>query len=231
MPFIIGPKHHNVIPADLQELIGIFFSLKRWKHFRLTGGTCLSEYYFGHRLSEDLDLFTSSQEELDEAKKILTDPEFDGNSHFSLIRATPYIVQFFYRKNPGSPPIKLDLVKDTAARISAPVLFENTWLDSLEDILSNKMGCAISRNAVKDFLDLYQLIPASHLTTPELIDIGLVKEGGLDPLVLGNQMEFIFHCEQPAPELLGKADWKDLQLFFKRIQKECFELIRPGNSG
>lgn len=229
MPFTIGPKHHNVIPADLQDLIDLFFSLKSWKMFFLTGGTCLAEYYFGHRLSEDVDLFTTSPEELEEARKLLTDPRFPHHAQLREIRATSYLVQFLYRKTPETAPIKMDIVLDTAPRISPPVPLNSVQIDSLDDILSNKMGCIISRNAVKDYLDLYQLIPASHLTTRELIDIGLVKEGGLDPIVITNQIEFIFHIEPPASAILGKANWHDLQLFFRKFQKECFDLIRPRN--
>lgn len=227
MPFTIGPKHHNVIPKDLQELIEAFFSLHPWPGFYLTGGTCLAEYYFGHRLSEDLDLFTNSQEEFEEAKRLLKDPHNPIYPQLTELRITSYILQFLYRKNPKTEPIKMDLVLDTVPRVSQPIPFENVRLDSLEDILSNKMGCLISRNVVKDFLDLYQLVPASHLTAREVIDLGLVKEGGLDPLIVANQMEFIFHVETPAPTVQGKADWKELQLFFKKFQKECFDLIRP----
>ncbi len=227
MPFTIGPKHHKVIPKDLQDLINAFFSLERWKDFHLTGGTCLAEYYFGHRLSEDLDLFTASPEEFEEVKRLLKDPRNALCSQLTEIRLTPTILQFLYRKDPKADPIKMDLVLDTAPRVSTPILFENVRLDSLEDILANKIGCMISRNVEKDYLDLYQLLPASHLTMREAVDLGLVKEGGLDPLVIAHQMEFIFHVPPPAPQVLGKADWNDLQLFFKKIQKECFDLIRP----
>lgn len=231
MPFSIGPKHHNVIPRELQEVIDFFFSLTSWETFCLTGGTCLAEYYFGHRLSEDTDFFTTSREELAEAKKMLTDPRRAPVDRLTLIRSTDYLIQFFYRKEPKEsevPPIKMDIVLDTAHRILPPVSFENVRLDSLEDILSNKIGRLISRNAIKDFLDLYQLIPASHLTAKELIELGLVKEGGLDPLIIAHQMEFIFKMSPPSKELLGKTDWKDFLLFFKKFQKECLDLVRPS---
>ncbi|HCU25598.1 MAG TPA: hypothetical protein DF383_11335, partial [Deltaproteobacteria bacterium] len=39
LPFNIGPKIHNVIPADLKQLIEEFFSLRNWKGLYLTGGT------------------------------------------------------------------------------------------------------------------------------------------------------------------------------------------------
>ena len=59
MPFAIGPKIHNVIPAPLKQLVEEFFSGADWRGLYLSGGTCLAEYYFGHRISVDMDLFTA----------------------------------------------------------------------------------------------------------------------------------------------------------------------------
>lgn len=227
MPFTIGPKTHNKIPQELKILIDEFFSLRNWEGLYLTGGTCLSEYYFGHRLSEDIDLFTQDKLLLQEAKIFLSDPENFRSGTITKIRETPYISQFHYRKKKSERIVKVDLVLDMPQRISSPLPIGHVWVDNLDDILSNKMGCMISRNEVKDYLDLFYLIPASHLTTKELMTIGLIKEGGLDPLILARQMDFIFHISPPSPLLLGKTNWQELQLLFKKLQKECLEIIRP----
>jgi len=41
-----------------KSFLALFAGLPDQKQFYLTGGTALSEYYFGHRLSFDLDFFT-----------------------------------------------------------------------------------------------------------------------------------------------------------------------------
>lgn len=227
MPFTIGPKIHNVISRNLKTLIEDFFSLKNWEGLYLTGGTCLAEYYFGHRLSEDMDIFTRDLNLFQEAKDFLKDRELFPHGLLNKIRETPYIAQYHYQPKQSEEVIKIDLVHDMPARVASPVRIGSVWVDDLEDILSNKMGCLVSRNEVKDYLDLYYLIPASHLMTKELIDLGLIKEGGLDPLVLANQIHFILHAKPPSKVLLGKTDWQDLQLFYKKLQKEFFEMVRP----
>lgn len=83
------------------------------------------------------------------------------------------------------------------------------------------------RSDVKDYLDLYYLIPASHLMAKEVIELGRKREAGLDPLILAHQVDFVLGKEPPEPALLGKTDWRELQLFFQKFQKECLELIRP----
>ena len=227
MPFTIGPKPHNIIPRELKVLIEHFFSLEKWEGLYLTGGTCLAEYYFGHRLSEDIDLFTQDKTLFKEAQRVFKDAERFPDGTLSEIRTTSYICQYNYLPNLQSNPIKIDLILDTTHRIGQPLLLHHVWVDNLDDVLSNKIGCLISRNEVKDYLDLFYLIPASHLTTKEIIDLGLVKEGGLDPLILANQMEFIQKAKEPPLNFLGQTNWNELQLFFKKIQKECLDLIRP----
>ena len=116
---------------------------------------------------------------------------------------------------------------DLPTRLAPPVRLGSVLIDSLEDLLANKLGCLIQRSDVKDFLDLFHLVPASHLTTRELFDIGRQKEAGLDPLIVANQVEWIFDAPPPEPSLLGATDWEELKLFFRKFQKECLELIRP----
>jgi nucleotidyltransferase AbiEii toxin of type IV toxin-antitoxin system len=229
MPFSIGPKAHNVIPKELSTLIRKFFGLRDWKGLYLTGGTCLAEYYFGHRLSEDMDLFMKDKTLFEDTKPYFLDPSAFPEGTMRSLRATDYICQYEYQPRSEHPPIKVDVVLDMAPRIGDSVSVDGVWINNLDDILSSKMGCLISRNEPKDYLDLFRLIPASHLTTRELIKLGLVKEGGLDPLIIAHQMEFIFKSPPPRPELLGTADWTELQIFFGKLQKECLDLIRPSS--
>jgi len=227
MPFTIGPKPHHAIPKTLKVLIEDFFKLRDWQGLYLTGGTCLAEYYFGHRISEDIDLFTRDENLFKEARTFFKDPKSFPHGTLSESRTTPYICQYLYRPNSQENPIKLDLVLDLVPYIGEPISVSGVWVNNLEDLLSNKIGCLISRNEVKDYLDLFQLIPASHLTVRELMELGSVKEAGLDPLVFAHQIEFILKQDPPEPALLGIAKWEELQLFFRRLQKECWDLIRP----
>lgn len=227
MPFTIGPKPHNVIPKEIKTLIQDFFRLRDWKGLYLTGGTCLAEYYFGHRLSVDIDLFTHDKTLFEEARPYFKDPSSFSHGALTEIRTTPYICQYQYQPHSNYPSIKVDLVLDMVPRIGDALLIEDVWVNNLEDILSSKLGCLISRNETKDYLDLFYLMPASHLTIQELIEIGLVKEGGLDPLIIAQQISFILKSQPPPKDFLGKTDWKELQLFFHKFQKECLDLIRP----
>ena len=48
------------ILSELQKrVISTLICITDFSHFYLTGGTALAEFYFGHRKSYDLDIFTS----------------------------------------------------------------------------------------------------------------------------------------------------------------------------
>ena len=63
----------------------------RW--YYLTGGTALSEYYLHHRLSEDIDLFSTSEVNDGETDKIIninpSNTLVCANFHFALVRTNP----------------------------------------------------------------------------------------------------------------------------------------------
>lgn len=227
MPFTIGPKIHNVIPSPLKNLIHDFFSLTDWKGLYLSGGTCLAEYYFGHRISIDMDIFTPERTLFEQAKRYFQDPRSFPRGAVTEIRVTPHLAQYLYKAKGTTEPVKVDLMLDIAVRLANPLKVGPVTIDSLDDLLANKIGCLVQRSEVKDYLDLYYLIPASHLMAKEIIAIGQKKEGGLDPLILANQMGFLFAKPAPEKSILGKTDWADCQQFFKKFQKECLELIRP----
>jgi len=227
MPFTIGPKNHNIIDPSLKKLIKGFFSIMDWKGLYLSGGTCLSQYYFGHRMSYDMDLFTRDKALFKEASLNFRNSHLLKSGKIKPIREMPHLAQYLYYPNGQSEAIKIDLMLDLPVQLSPPLLFDGVWIDSLEDILSNKIGCLVQRNETKDYLDLYHLIPASHCTTKDLIKSGQKKDGGIDPLILAEQIEFIFKQNAPEKNLLGKTNWQDLQFFFKKIQAELLELIHP----
>lgn len=228
MPFTIGPRIHNVIASPLRSLIDDFFSLTDWKGLYLTGGTCLAEYYFGHRMSYDMDLFTAEESLFKEAIRMLEDPASFSSGKVTKQRTSPHLAQFLFQSKSDRQPIKVDIMLDTAPHFLPSLQVGNVWIDSLDDLLANKLGCMVQRNEVKDYLDLFYLIPASHMTTKELVVHALKKEGGFDPVIVAGQMEFLLRAPPPEAALLGRTPWDDLQLFFQKVQRELLELVRPA---
>lgn len=128
--------------------------------------------------------------------------------------------------------LSLDELKAMVSQVKIRPFFQEAWNHAVqywcdfEDTLSIKVRCLVSQTEIQDFLDLFRIIP-SNLTNREIIELAMRRESGLDPLILANQIEFVLKSPPPPKELLGTTNWTDLQLFFRKFQKECLDLIRP----
>jgi predicted nucleotidyltransferase component of viral defense system len=76
MPLPISVKRHHIIDKGLEAAIDHFFSSYSWEGIYLTGGTCLAEFYFGHRLSVDIDLFTQDPDVFAAARRVFLQENF-----------------------------------------------------------------------------------------------------------------------------------------------------------
>jgi len=127
--------------------------------FSLVGGTALSLRY-GHRKSVDLDLFASS--------------EFDVNKVIAALERTfPAIYRHISTNSIGIfgyiENVKIDLVKYHFHPVIAPVIVEDDIrFLSNEDIMAMKINAILRRGVKKDFWDIAELL--EHYTMDELID-------------------------------------------------------------
>ncbi len=220
----ISIKRHHVLDKDLQDAIEIFFQERDWKGLYLTGGTCLAEFYFGHRLSVDMDLFTQDQELFSAARRTLLREDLFPCGHLQATRTLPDFLELNLARA-GKDPIKIDVVLDIPVQLGEKVRCGSVWLDSLPDLVANKLGCVIQRSEVKDYLDLFYLLPAIDLALPQLIELGQKKDQGLDPLVLAHQMQFIQKIPAAPPYFLANVPWKQVQGFFANLHDQILDAL------
>jgi len=120
--------------------------------FYLTGGTALSRFYLGHRYSDDLDLFTHDVGIFGDAFRLVyskiqkrwPDPELEVDARdFKRIRIIA-----------GGMTLKLDFVADRVGRIGVPVRIGTTYVDTVRNILGNKLCAIMGRDEARDIADL-----------------------------------------------------------------------------
>ena len=117
--------------------------------FYLTGGTALSRFYFNHRYSEDLDLFVNQ------------DTYFSNYVERIISQLTPLKIFVIHRSESyfsikADKILKVDFVNDTVGhtgKFKRVAIFSK--IDSLENILANKVSALISREEPKDIVDLW----------------------------------------------------------------------------
>lgn len=118
--------------------------------FYLTGGTALSRFYQEKRYSDDLDFFTNSSTRFNFAvKNILVELFKEFNIETELDSR-----DFVRIKVNGL--LQVDFVNDRVPRYKEPRVLENGYkIDSIENILSNKITAVIGRDNPKDIFDIY----------------------------------------------------------------------------
>ena len=93
-----GPGNRGVVPSEAVAAIEAFFALRDWEGLWLSGGTCLAEYYFGHRVSFDIDLFTSDEDLYRSARSVLGRRHALGSiGDLESIRTDLHLCQFLLK--------------------------------------------------------------------------------------------------------------------------------------
>ncbi|RJR06705.1 hypothetical protein C4588_07470 [Candidatus Parcubacteria bacterium] len=129
----------------------------------LTGGTALSRFYFNHRLSEDLDFFTLT----DDLKLIAGD--FIGRLTkkgfiIDIEKLEIYFARFFIREK--NYILKIEFVREYNLFSSLIKTEKGIYINNLEDIGGNKITAFEDRAEIKDIIDLYfitEKIPLQRL--------------------------------------------------------------------
>ena len=121
------------------------------KVYYLSGGTALSAFYLQHRRSEDLDFFTGDLVPLEmilgfiHALPGVTNVQFDRK----------FDRRIFLLELGDNRAIKTEFTLYPFPRLEKHTLVEGVLIDSLQDILTNKVMALTDRMDVKDYVDVY----------------------------------------------------------------------------
>jgi predicted nucleotidyltransferase component of viral defense system len=131
--------------------------LNRWDvlglPFYLTGGTALGRFYLNHRYSEDLDFFVNSNDDFSRHILVIKD---ELQKHFKTDIGKAIVTDEFARFfiEDSDTLLKLEFVNDVAYRVGSPVKSDLGKIDTVINILSNKLTSIVGRDEPKDVFDL-----------------------------------------------------------------------------
>ena len=197
--------------------------------FYLTGGTAIGRAWFGHRYSDDLDLFLNGDPEYaSEVAGILRLLEANAESKGYAVLRDRTVAGVAYTQisvSRGETTLKIDLVDDVASHIGS---FVETPLyprvDNLRNMLSNKLS-ALYRYEPKDVADLWVIAKHATFSWRDLITEAREKELGLDAPQAAEVV-------RGFPEtLFGAIKWRqrpDLGAFFADIRQIALDILGGG---
>jgi len=135
--------------------------------FYLTGGTALSRFYFHHRLSEDLDLFTETENIKTAIPRIVKTIESLG--YEVSVKATSVTFGRLFVSLEGGEKLKIDFAADYP--LEKPKAVRNFYVDTINNIAVNKIVAFEDRAELKDLVDLYFLVKEGGINLEEILEL------------------------------------------------------------
>lgn len=175
--------------SNLQnEFLREFFG--RENRFYLTGGAALVGFYFGHRETHDLDLFTL-ENEIENGFAIVKDAARTLGASVEAIQTAPDFRRLFVKR--GDEAVVVDLVREYVFQIDREKReIGGIRIDSPEEILANKLCALLSRSEIRDLVDVRELEEAGF-NLENALSVAQQKDTGLTPAQLAwvlNQIKF-----------------------------------------
>ncbi|MSP62517.1 MAG: hypothetical protein EXR72_19735 [Myxococcales bacterium] len=162
------------------DLLAAFFA--REQRFFLTGGGALAGFYFGHRTTEDLELFSAPGPDLADAARAAEEAAAPVGA---VVEARSVYNDFRrYIAHRGDEECILDLMIDRAPMIDREkTAFGAVRVDTMREIAANKICTLLSRCEIKDLLDLRALLGTGIELEAAFADAEK-KEKGAEPATL-----------------------------------------------
>lgn len=187
----------TVHPATL-GLLKKIMSLPTFQPFNLVGGTALS-LQIGHRISIDLDLFSSH--DFDNAD-ILRGLQLLGNLDV-IVDKSPFLQVYL-------DDVKLDFLKYPYAFIQEYQEVEGVRLVSVETIATMKFLAIARRGVKKDFVDLYFLL--ENYSLAHLIQQFETTLPHVDTFHIIKSLTYFGNAEEDSnPKMLIKVSWQTVK--------------------
>ena len=176
---------------ELQDkVLQVVFDTER--EFYLTGGTCLSRFCVEKRYSDDLDFFTNQSPRYNFAVKNIKQVL---QSQFEL---SVEVESKDFTRFKVDDLLQIDFVNDIAFRYKDVIVNEDNFLlDSVENILSNKITAVVGRDNPKDVFDIFLIYKFYKINWKDILESAHQKAGFSDE-------ELIIRLKSFPKELLNE---------------------------
>jgi predicted nucleotidyltransferase component of viral defense system len=215
---------HILNPLE-QDILRAFFSLEKSKAFVLTGGAALAEFYFQHRLSNDLDLFTLDEQAFTEVGSQTGKLAQVVGADEKPIRSLATLNQVTYAR--GEEEVKVDFVRDSGPTFGQPLEKDQLRIDALENIGANKVLALFGRAAFRDYIDLYFILHEGGLTFHHLLALAKQKDLGLQEFYLANWIRQQTPRLQSPPKMLKTIDLEEVKSYFLKLADDLMAGLNP----
>jgi hypothetical protein len=221
----------NGILSDFQKtFLRLFAEVPDQERFYLTGGTALAEYYLAHRLSYDLDLFTSEAELILPFSYQLEKAAESAGLQVLIVRRFASFVEYQVKR--GGESLKVDLALDSPFRFAPTIPGETgVMVNDFVDLQADKTLAFFGRAEPRDAIDLYFLLQRTGFDT--LAELARQKDAGFDPywfaVALNRASGFPDEIERWPVKMLIGCDPREIKRVFLSLANQIMSQ-QTGNS-
>jgi predicted nucleotidyltransferase len=192
--------------------------------FFLTGGGVLVGWILRHRTTDDLDLFTTSDESIAGADGLVRSIAASLGAAVEALQSAPDFKRYLISR--GNEALKLDFVRDRAPQLHEKTNVDGLRLDPVEEIIVNKLCAIAGRAEVRDLVDLQCLEDAGHdllSYVPEVLE----KDAGATPATLA----WLLSSLQLPEQVPGPHTREELLAFARGLESRLRAVAEPSSKG
>jgi predicted nucleotidyltransferase component of viral defense system len=217
---VTGILRDDILGEAQRRFLDAFRDSALASRFYLTGGTTLAAFYLRHRYSEDLDFFCPDDFEVEEILGWLRSLSESPDIRYER----KYDRRLFLLTAAGGRALKVEFTKYPFPHIEPVRMVDGLKVDSLPDILANKMIALTDRRDPKDFVDLYCAL-VGH---PELsaVDVAAAAERKFGVSGIRHILQRRFLEALPSPKglrMCGPFDPEAMTRFFRELARSWLE--------
>jgi len=166
---IISPLQKNILIA-----VG---KLSEAERFYLSGGTALAEFYLGHRVSYDLDIFTPEKGLIIPFSRSIEENLIQAGYTIKVIRRFESFVELVVEDKGES--VVIHISQESPFRFGDPSLSElGIKINNYQDIIADKVLAYFGRWEYRDAVDLYFILQREQLE--HIVSLAKQKDPGFD---------------------------------------------------
>jgi hypothetical protein len=223
-------KGKGIITPLQKKLLQDISSLQDTKHFYLTGGTALAEFYLGHRRSYDLDLFTAETGlVIHFSRTVEKSLALQSNC---LIRPVRRFESFVELEAEGyGEKVQIHLAYDSPFRWGKPLQSEyGVNVNDYQDLIVDKVLAFFGRWTQRDAVDLFEIMRKEEIDP--LLDMAKEKDPGFDlywfAAALVEVDRYPDDIAKWPVDLIVEIDAKILKETFLELSREIMDRIKQS---
>jgi len=209
-----------ILTAKQQQALKLIADTPLAKQFYFSGGTALAHYYLGHRKSEDLDFFKTSEFNPQDITVVIKSLQSKLN-YQSFDFQNSFNRNLYFLSFKDNYVLKLEFTYYPFEQIEKPEIRDGLMVDSVLDIAVNKIFTIVQKPRGRDYYDLYKIIEKYKFDISDLRMKAKIKfDWDVDVLQLASRFnEVDKHIDDPI--IVGEMDRGELLKFF---EKEAMKL-------